>query len=424
MIDVVVVGAGPTGCLVADRLCERGLHVELLEAGPLDKRSNTLEASAYQARGAPYDWIRVRGVGGRSLVWGGWCQRFSDEGFRRAGWPISGRTMAEAYRVVERRLGVVTGPLDDRFRQLSRALGVPVLPKRAPLVAGGIWTARRSRSSARARTGMLAIALEHGAGRGREIVALDLARKKRVSFAARAFVLAPSAIETACILLRSGIEPRVGRRLVDHVVLGAVLWEEADVPRASHPLAGHALVPNVVNEGPGSRRPYRGGFSVEILGPMRASGMRELGVEPPTGARSATLIHTIGEIFPDPRRFVELGATADREARPRIHWVVTAEDRKLLRDMERGCTRVADQLATTHSQLTVLSPMSGGHEAGTCPIGPTKHALVDAHGRLGAMPNVWIADASIMPTAGDRHPTLTLLAHGERLSRALARELA
>jgi len=36
-------------------------------------------------------------------------------------------------------------------------------------------------------------------------------------------------------------------------------------------------------------------------------------------------------------------------------------------------------------------------------------------GRLRAVDNVWIADASVFPSAGDRHPTLTV--SGARASR-------
>jgi hypothetical protein len=35
-------------------------------------------------------------------------------------------------------------------------------------------------------------------------------------------------------------------------------------------------------------------------------------------------------------------------------------------------------------------------------------------GRLRAINNIWVADASVFPSAGDRHPTLTVLAHALR----------
>jgi choline dehydrogenase-like flavoprotein len=53
-------------------------------------------------------------------------------------------------------------------------------------------------------------------------------------------------------------------------------------------------------------------------------------------------------------------------------------------------------------------------------MGQGQDSVCDAWGRLRALQNVWIADASVMPTAGDRHPTLTLLAHALRAADAAA----
>jgi choline dehydrogenase-like flavoprotein len=67
-----------------------------------------------------------------------------------------------------------------------------------------------------------------------------------------------------------------------------------------------------------------------------------------------------------------------------------------------------------------LANAGAGHEAGTC----AARGLVDGEGRLRALGNVWIADASTMPTSGDRHPTLTLLANATRTADAIARSRA
>ena len=64
-----------------------------------------------------------------------------------------------------------------------------------------------------------------------------------------------------------------------------------------------------------------------------------------------------------------------------------------------------------------------GHEVGTCVMGRSDDAACDPRGRLRALDNVWIADASVMPTPGDRHPTLTLLAHAWRVAEAVKESL-
>jgi choline dehydrogenase-like flavoprotein len=57
------------------------------------------------------------------------------------------------------------------------------------------------------------------------------------------------------------------------------------------------------------------------------------------------------------------------------------------------------------------------HEAGTCAMGNDSGAVCNEWGRLRTLENVWIADASVFPSPGDRHPTLTVLAHAIRAAQ-------
>jgi len=87
--DAIVVGSGLTGVIVAEELASHGLSALILEGGPvLDRRLPSCDLQHYQEsiqpllnideglwdyeiEGPPFEWVRIRAGGGRSLLWGG-----------------------------------------------------------------------------------------------------------------------------------------------------------------------------------------------------------------------------------------------------------------------------------------------------------------------------------------------------------------
>ncbi|AGB17248.1 choline dehydrogenase-like flavoprotein [Halovivax ruber XH-70] len=135
--DVCVVGAGPAGALVADRLAAAGKEVVVLEAGPrfdpADRRARQErflrpsagrqavwdgdpERDAYGASGEahyPLNRARVKGVGGTTLHWQGMVMRLHEDDFasrstRGVGvdWPLDYEALQPYYAAAERELGV------------------------------------------------------------------------------------------------------------------------------------------------------------------------------------------------------------------------------------------------------------------------------------------------------------------------------
>ncbi len=153
--DVIIVGSGISGGWAAKELCEKGLKVLLLERGSnvthpvyptanmapwelthrnslsfADKKDHAIQTRHYSYREDnkhfyindtqnPYeeanrfDWIRGDIVGGRSLLWGRACYRWSDYEFEAnlkdghgVDWPIRYKDLAPWYDYVETFIGV------------------------------------------------------------------------------------------------------------------------------------------------------------------------------------------------------------------------------------------------------------------------------------------------------------------------------
>jgi choline dehydrogenase-like flavoprotein len=100
--DLCVVGAGPAGIAIADRLRASGLSIMLLESGCFDLDLPTQKLYCGELQGDEYfrlDACRWRLFGGGSNRWGGWCRPLEAVDFMQrdwlahSGWPISAQTL-------------------------------------------------------------------------------------------------------------------------------------------------------------------------------------------------------------------------------------------------------------------------------------------------------------------------------------------
>jgi choline dehydrogenase-like flavoprotein len=68
------------------------------------------------------------------------------------------------------------------------------------------------------------------------------------------------------------------------------------------------------------------------------------------------------------------------------------------------------------SQLTELPYTDASHHLGTTRMSPTpKTGVVDGHGKVHGIDNLYIAGSSTFPTAGHANPTFTIAAMALRL---------
>lgn len=165
--DAIVIGSGISGGWAAKELCEKGLKTLVLErgrivehvkdyptmnedpwdlelrgsVGPEDRQKRkTLARAGFLGEGTkhffandeenpytevkPFLWVRAHQMGGRSLVWGKQCYRWSDLDFEAnakdgngVDWPIRYKDIAPWYEYVEKFAGIS-----------GEALGLPQLP--------------------------------------------------------------------------------------------------------------------------------------------------------------------------------------------------------------------------------------------------------------------------------------------------------
>lgn len=172
VFDAVVVGSGATGGWAAKVLTEGGMKVAMVEAGgkvsPKDFTEHTqawqypllgqspkviqdrpIQGQCYACRegnykwfvndkenpyvqAKPFNWIRMRVVGGRSLSWGRQSYRMSDLDLKAAShdgygddWPISYADLVPFYEKVERYVGI--SGLAENLPQLPDSIFQPAM---------------------------------------------------------------------------------------------------------------------------------------------------------------------------------------------------------------------------------------------------------------------------------------------------------
>ena len=112
--DLCVVGSGPAGIAIVDRLRDSGLSIVLLESGGMNLELPTQNLYRGTIHGDDYfrlDACRWRLFGGGSNRWGGWCRPIEPVDFERrewlpySGWPIDSKALkpyhADAAKLLE-----------------------------------------------------------------------------------------------------------------------------------------------------------------------------------------------------------------------------------------------------------------------------------------------------------------------------------
>ncbi len=155
--DVLLVGAGTCGLVLADALRRHGLTVTVLESGPRhpSEQAELLNGSVHTAR--PYRGAtdgRRRCLGGTSLLWGGAMLPFLPHDLAprpyldQPGWPIAYEDIADHIPALERVFGLSDGAYDQTWLSPDTAAADAVVDDAAFDTRFAKWPSFRRRNTA------------------------------------------------------------------------------------------------------------------------------------------------------------------------------------------------------------------------------------------------------------------------------------
>jgi glucose dehydrogenase len=497
--DVVVIGSGISGTLVARELTAAGRRVTLIERGAYVPWEEQIENASDEgppiyegdaptavhndenaADGVDWRWEYVYAVGGTCNHWVGVSPRFLPEDFEmrsRYGvfvdWPLTYEELEPDYARAEGLLGVTGGP-----SPLWPGARPPLAPHPAspqdrllephmrPFVR--LWQARPSRAfrgrpqccassrcelcpvnskfsvlnglgdvlerpglELRAETIAARLVASPDGGRIQHVECVD-AKGERSEVHARDYVIAANAIESAGLLLRSGVTtPATGRYFSSREA-------QALTVSTRQPMEpGHGASKSTGASYAYYSGPFRRERSAALLA-VENPGRAEIMVEPVTSGlaagtsgselrreaverwRRTATFSVVVEDAPRPSNAVTLSPVKDSFGIPlnRVRYNPGPYEAATFRHLVEDAPRRLRALGATDARL--FSGPTGAHLLGTLRIGDSRTGVVDADLRHHGTENLFVAGGAVFPTYSATHPTLTIAALAIRLGRTLA----
>ena len=421
------------------------------------------------------------GVGGSMLHWGAFCPRPDPRDLRlRSGqgvgedWPLDHGELVPFLRQVETFLGV-SGPASYPWEP-ARSYPLPPVPRNAPaqlmqagcdalgvracdapaavlsrdvgerhacINCGHCHQGCRNGAKGTMDVSYLPRAVAAGAEIRPQCMAHGFERDARGSVTAvvyrhggvdhrqrcGAVFVCAGAVETPRLLLHAGLcnsSGQVGRNYMAHVA--TQVWGTFE--RETRPNKGYpsSLITEDMLRPPDAD--FGGGYLVQSLGilPMNWANQVARGrglwgqplVDYIDGYNHAAGIGINGECLPQPGNFLELADEVDAIGMPkaRVTFDYGPNERAIDRHAVAFMTKVWQQAGATD----IWALPRAAHTVGTCRMGTgAGSAVVDPVGCSFDVPNLWICDNSVFPSALAANPALTIMALSLRTAEAFLR---
>jgi choline dehydrogenase-like flavoprotein len=515
--DVLIVGSGASGGMAAYTLTQKGLKCLLLEAGAgIDfqrqrglkpvyelpyrgfgkpgRLEHVFQANEFNANQwvdedqvpythdpkEPYNWVRVRMIGGKSLFWARMSYRLSDYEFKAKdhdgfgeNWPISYAELAPFYdrvdpifRVSGRKEGLAQLPdglfVDDnspdadslkRFGAAGKSRGMTVTKIRRSLGNGQFASSTHLLLPAAQATGNLTIVpnavvrqvtTDKKTGKANGVSFVDRQSGRELHAKAKVVVIGASCLESTRILLNSKIANSsgvLGHYLHDQFYISngvlAIVPEAKDGKAPRGLMGGAGYVPRFSNlkDPKTKKKDFLRGYAFDIY----TGSTPDAKYFPAWGAelqkqldshRGAAVGTTImGEVLPRFENHVKLDPkVTDAWGIPvlNFHCSYTDNEFSMAKDAVTTISEVCHEAGfeVLNGNDKMFPPGYSIHEVGTCRMGDNpKTSVLNKWNQSHDIKNLFVVDGSSFVTGGSQNPTMTILALSMRASEYLAEQL-
>lgn len=512
--DVLIVGSGASGGMAAYTLTQKGVKCLLLDAGPAidlerirglkavhelpyrgfgkpGRLTHVLQANEFNANQwadeaqnpythdpkEPYNWVRVRMVGGKSLFWARMSFRLSDYEFKGKdhdgfgeNWPISHAELSPYYDKVEpifrvsgRKEGLPQLPdgifVDDnspdtgaakRVAEAGKPHGIVVTKIRRSLGNGQLASSFNLLLPAAMETGNLTIvpnavvreiSVDKNTGLANGVHFVDRQSRRELHAKARAVVVGASCLESTRLLLNSKIansSGALGHYLHDQFYITnsvVAVVPEARNGKAPRGLVGGAgYIPRFRNLKTKEKNYIRGyAFDFSTGGTPDARYFPSWGEELQKdleSARGAGFAATaMGEVLPRFENHVRIDKNVvDAWGIPALNFQCKYTDNEF--NMAKDAVETLGEICrkagfeVLHRNDKMFPPGYSIHELGTCRMGDNpKTSVLNKWNQSHDIKNLFVVDGSSFVTGGSQNPTMTILALSMRASEYLAAEM-
>ncbi len=513
--DVLIIGSGHAGGMAAKILTGQGISCLMLNAGPVadvardaqrkpayelpyrgfkppGRLEHVFQSSGYNANvwvdeeevpytfnpDHPYNWVRVRLFGGRSLFWSRQSFRLSDYEFKGKShdgfgedWPLDYAELAPFYSRVEEIFqvsGAMDGPpqmpngnyvLDSapwsesmqRYIAAGKPLGLSVCKQRRALGRDGLASSVNLLIPDAEKTGKLTslanavvreISVDKNTGLPNGCHFVDRLSRREMHVNARVIVLAAGTLESTRLLLNSKLansSGMVGHYLMDQIYGAGVT---CSVPEARNGKAddklmgGAAIVPRFRNIQSKYDKFLRG-YALNVtsrIGGLEPRNFAAYGAELQSKLDeyygSAFYMTVMGEVLGRYENHVRIDESrVDAWGIPVLHIEAQYTDNEY--NMAKDAVEVGREVAH-NAGFEVLSanavpnpPGYSIHEVGTCRMGnDPKRSVLNRWSQSHDHKNLFVVDGAGFVSAGWQNPTMTICALSMRASEHLAGQMA